>query len=202
MAWDWLFGSKDKYKKRSTMTPEQEEYQRGIYSGETGYGANPIFQAGSDWLQKLMSGDTSVFEAPLLQQFEQQTMPMIAERFGGAGAGSSSALNQTLARAGQDLQTQIAKVRADLMNQGLNTSLAYAQAQEGQKMEAMKIKPFEYYKQEGQTGILNPVLQAAATAVGGPLGGAAYDYTSNLFRKGGPGPAQNMQPSSNRPMAG
>lgn len=200
---DWLFGSSGKTKKRNRLTPEQQEYLSSIYSGEGGYGANPLFQAGSDWLQKILSGDTSVFEAPLLQQFEQQVMPQIAERFGGAGAGSSSALNQTLARAGQDLQTQIAAVRANLMNQASGQALSYSQAQEGQKTNALNVNPYEYYQTSGTTGLLNPVLTAAGTAIGGPIGGAAANFLTNtLFKKGGPGPAQQMGPSPSTPIAG
>lgn len=45
--------------------------------------------------------------APAMQNFEQQVMPSIQERFQDMGAGASSALNQALAGSAADMQTQL-----------------------------------------------------------------------------------------------
>ena len=49
----------------------------------------------------------SQYLAPAMQNFEQQVMPSIQERFQDMGAGASSALNQALAGSAADMQTQL-----------------------------------------------------------------------------------------------
>src|SRR5271170_854763 len=109
--WEHLTGSDPKIKQQRRFSKESTNTLEGLQQGQNGIEGNQLYQAGSDWLMKLLSGDTSVFEQPLMDQFNQQIIPQIAERFGGIGAGSSSALNQTLASAGSTLSSQIAALR-------------------------------------------------------------------------------------------
>lgn len=167
---DLMFGTPDKM--ISTLDPAQqkmqEEYSKGIQS-------NPLYQQGSDYLQKLMSGDTSVFEQPLMQQFEQEIVPGIAERFAGmgtgAGAGSSSGLYNSLAQAGQNLTGQLGALKGGLQMQGLQQGLNYAQQPFSNMLGGMNVQTMG--KQEGQTGMLQQILAALASsaAKGGGFGG-------------------------------
>ncbi len=65
------------------------------------------------------------FEAPYMQQFEQQTVPMLAERFAGAGAMggglSSSGFGQSLSSAGANLQTNLAQMKSGMQNQAIQS---------------------------------------------------------------------------------
>ncbi len=55
------------------------------------------------------------FVNPAVQTFEQDIMPAIMERFAGANAADSGAMNKTLARAGRDLSTQLSGQLGDLL---------------------------------------------------------------------------------------
>jgi hypothetical protein len=93
---------------------------------------NPLYQSGASYIQNLLSGSpesTAAFEAPHLRQFNEQTVPMLAERFSGQGAGAqrSSAFQQALGSAGAGLQENLAALRAGLQGQAANQALTYAQ---------------------------------------------------------------------------
>lgn len=179
----WLTGSDPKIKReRRFSKPAMEELEK-MQTGQGGIGTSPLYQAGSDWIMRLLSGDTSLFDAPLMQQFEQKTVPQIAERFGGMGAGSSSALNQTLAQAGQDLTTQIANVRANLMNQLLPQGLNYAQQPYSNQLNAFQISPYQMYQTQGTQGMLPGIMSGIGGAIGGPIGAGIGNYASSFIPK-------------------
>jgi len=119
----------------------------------------------------LLGGDTSIFEQPLMNQFNQQIIPQIAERFGGIGAGSSSGLNQTLAQAGSTLSQKIAALRGGLMMQGTGQALQYANQPYANQLQSFQYNPYSNYMQQGSEGMLPGLLQAGGTAVGGMFGG-------------------------------
>lgn len=179
----WLIGSDPEIKReRRFSKPATEELEK-LQTGQSGVQNSPLYQAGSDWLLKLMSGDTSVFDQPLLTQFNEQIVPQIAERFAGMGAGSSSGLNQTLAHAGSTLSENIAKIRADLMNQSTNQALQYAQQPYSNQLNAFGISPYQMYQTQGTQGLAAPIISGAASAFGGPIGGAAGNYAASFIPK-------------------
>lgn len=103
---------------------------RGMQQGPESLYQSPTYQAGASYLQNLLEGGPEAFarfEAPYLRQFEEQTIPMLAERFGGAGAQSSSAFQQALGGAGAGLSEQLASLRSGLQMQALPQALQYAQ---------------------------------------------------------------------------
>lgn len=179
----WLTGSSPKIKKERRFSKEATQSLEDMQTGKTGIQDNPLYQAGSDWLMKILSGDTSVFEQPLMTQFNEQIVPQIAERFAGLGAGSSSGLNQTLAHAGSTLQENIAKLRADLMNNASQTGLQYAQQPITNQQNAFQTSPYQSYQTQGTQGLLAPAISGAAAAFGGPFGGAAANYATSLLPK-------------------
>ena len=96
-----LFGGggkdKDRFDRESTLSPEQEK----------------IFTLVQQLLQGQLGGEgQQAFEAPFLRQFQEQTIPGIAERFSGLGAQSSSAFQQSLGAAGAGLQENLAAMGA------------------------------------------------------------------------------------------
>lgn len=101
-------------------------------SGQQDITQNPNYQQGQDWLNSLFNDPEffKSFEAPLQRQFEEETIPGLANRFAGMGSGGSlgsTGFRNQLAREGSNLHTNIAAMRGGLQQQGVNQSLQYAQ---------------------------------------------------------------------------
>jgi len=150
-------GKKDKFKQVNRFSPEQQQAFEQYWKNPVQN--NQTYQAGNQYLQNLLSGDPSAyqqFEAPLMQQFQQQTVPAIAERFAGmgtgAGAGSSSALYNSLGQAGTNLSTNIGALRGQLQMQALPQALQYAQQPYSNMMQGFGVSPYENVYQQGQPG--------------------------------------------------
>lgn len=185
---DWLFGSPDKLKKVSTGTKEQEGLHNNILAqamglSQPGGGAdlanqyyNSLLQPGNDAFNN--------FAAPWMNQFEEQILPQIAERFAGAGALSSSGFGQALGGAGAGLQSQLAQLFAQLQNQaaGAQTNQFNQLSQTG-----LNYQPFAYQQKQGSGGMLGPLATGLSTAFGGPLAGMAAGGISSLFKRSGGG---------------
>jgi hypothetical protein len=93
---------------------------------------NQNYQEGSDWLSNLFNDPNffKSFEAPLMRQFEEETIPGLANRFAGMGSGGSTgstAFRNQLGREGSNLHEKIASLRGGLQQQGTNQALQYAQ---------------------------------------------------------------------------
>jgi hypothetical protein len=100
-----LFGGldiKEKLSEFDRFSPEQKALLSQILSALTG-------EAPTGGLLG-QAFDTSALERPALRQFYEKTIPSLAERFAGAGAGaqSSSAFQQALGQAGVDLSERLA----------------------------------------------------------------------------------------------
>lgn len=112
---DFLFGSSGGTEQMSTLTPQQQAMQEQLLAG-----LGPTQMQGLQYLQSILSQDPEMmaqFSAPMMRQFEQETVPMIAERFAGMGtmgSGSSSAQNLAMAQAGKELQESLGALRSQL----------------------------------------------------------------------------------------
>lgn len=171
---DFLFGSKSKMKPFNKQS--LESLLQLIQSGG-GLGQNPLFGAGQSYLQNLLSGSPeafSAFEAPLKRQFEQETIPGITERFAGMGTGAgglnSSGLQQSLARAGEGLSTNLGALRGQLQMQALPQALGYAQAPINNLLQAIGLVPGQHYEIPGQPGLVQSGLSSFAQGFGGGFG--------------------------------
>src|ERR1700743_3016 len=105
---EWLFGSPDKLEKLPTGTKEQEALHNSILSqamglSEGGGGYNLAQQYFKNLLGPNSQDAFNQFSSPYLQQFQEQLLPQIAERFAGAGALSSSGFGQDLGGAASGL---------------------------------------------------------------------------------------------------
>jgi hypothetical protein len=197
---EWLFGKPDKFKKIDTSTREQQAFHNnilaqamGMSQGGGGYDlANQYF---NNLLEENSQQAYDQFSAPYLQQFQEQILPQIAERFAGiggqyganSGALSSSGFAQALGGAGAGLQAQLAKLFSDLQGNA-------AQSQYGQynqlSQTGLNYQPFGLYTQKGSQGMLGKTLEGALGSFGGPLfgqlGGMGGTGIANLFKKSSP----------------
>jgi len=126
---------------------------------------NQNYQQGSQWLNNLFNDENffNSFEAPLQRQFQEQTVPELANRFAGMGSGggtNSTAFRNQLAREGSNLSTNIAALRGNMQQQGVNQALGYAQ------------QPFNNY-QSLLSGALTPTQNVYQPPSSGFLGGIA-----------------------------
>ncbi len=88
-------------------------------------------------------------QAPYLQQYENEILPMISQRFAGMGTGASglnsSGFQNTLAESANRLQTNLAGLRSGLGMQAANSLY-------GGKLAAAQTSPFENIYQQGYQG--------------------------------------------------
>lgn len=151
-----LFGGgkskRPKIKYEPDYEPDQlellQELTQGVRSGN---------KDALSYLNSILSNEEGAFqdfEDPFKQQFEQQTVPTILERFSGAGARGSSGLQQTLASAGKDLSTNLAAQRAQLKQGAINQLLGF--------QEPALAKRRTRYMQEGRPGIFENLRGAAS----------------------------------------
>jgi hypothetical protein len=177
---EFLFGNDTKMKafNKDALAKLMQLIQNG------GVGNSPLYQQGSNFLQSLYSNDPEGFkhfEAPFVENFEQNIAPGIAERFtgglgyGGTGAGaySSSALQNSLAQAGRGLQTDLASLRGGLQMQGLSQGLNYAQAPYQELLNALKALQGQYYEIPGQEGLVQGAVKKFAQGAGMTAGASA-----------------------------
>lgn len=168
---EFWYGSKEQTKQLPTMTGQQRQYLDQLMQ--------QLQQSSPEmwnYLNSLLSGegaDWEAFSAPYMRQFEEETIPGIAERFGGVGAQSSSGFQQALGKAGAGLQEQLAQLRAQLR-------MGAAQQIQGMMGQGLGQRAFEnVYIPRGQG-----FLQGMAPAIGGALGSAV----TMGMQRGGPTP--------------
>jgi len=174
---DFLFGSPGRVKQISTLTPEQQQLHNLINSGMMG----PM-QGGMNYLSGLFGGGDEAFkayEAPFMRQFQEQTVPGLAERFAGMGAGaqSGSGFAQALSSAGAGLSENLAAQRANLRQNALSQMLGLSQLGLGTKaFENMQIPG-----SQGLVGQIAPFIGAGATMGMGSLLGPATGMMGNVL---------------------
>jgi hypothetical protein len=125
---------------------------------------NPNFQSGENWLQDLFNDPSffNKFEAPMMRQYEENTIPDLANRFAGMGTGGalgSTAFRNQAVREGSNLQANLAALRGGMQQQGVNQALQYGQA------------PVQNYMQMLQQA-LQPTQNLYQPPSAGPFGGA------------------------------
>jgi hypothetical protein len=99
---------------------------------------SPVETSGQNFFQRLLGEPaqdmTRDYEAPYRREFNEKTMPELAERFSSLGGLRSSAFRNAAARAGAELEENLAYLKAnraqqfiDQQIQGANVGLGYAQ---------------------------------------------------------------------------
>jgi len=123
---DFFLGRGGRTEQVPTVTPQQKGVLDQILGGLGGQGfGGGALGSGLQNIFNLLSGDQGAldaFQAPAIRQFEEQTVPGIAERFSGLGAGAqrSSAFGQQLGAAGAGLAENLSAQRAGLQSDALS----------------------------------------------------------------------------------
>ena len=163
----------------STLDKIQQYAQGGF--GNSNIQQNQGYQQGQDWLSNLMGNDQGFwdkFEAPMQRQFEENTIPDLANRFASMGSGGSTgstAFRNQLGREGSNLHTNIAAMRGGMQQQGANQALQYAQQpiSNWQQLLGHALTPTENTYQGASTGLLGGVLP-------GLMSGLSQGYGQNM----------------------
>lgn len=120
----------------STFNNQQQDFMKqglGGLSPQMGdITQSPNYLSGQSWLTGLFSDPDFFknFEAPLQRQFQEETVPGLANRFAGMGSGGSTqstGFRNQLGREGSKLHEMIASLRGGMQQQGISQSLQYAQ---------------------------------------------------------------------------
>lgn len=179
----------------------QQQLFSGLSGGET-EGAGSTIQAGSDYLDRLLSMDydpsagqeywEESFKKPMMQQWEQEIMPGIAEKYAGSGAISSSGFNRAMGQAGTNMQTQLGAQLSDILYQGseahkqrqmqgagLSQQLAGLLSETGAEQRNIRLQQWEAQQPWG-----NPWLTFLSQA----LGTRAFEnYAQQPYQQATPG---------------
>lgn len=189
---DFLFGSKDKLKKENILSREQNEALAAILGQirpeQFSLTGSPLYQSGQSYLQNLLSGNPGAFQAfekPYLNQFEQEIVPGIAERFtGNFGGNRSSGFRQSVLGAGSNLSAQLAALRENLKSGAATQGLQYSQQPFENTLALSRLglgtQAYQPYVQQGSTGLIPGLSTQIASGFGQGLGG---------YLAGGPGGA-------------
>jgi hypothetical protein len=167
---EFLFGSGSRTKKKQAYTPEQMQFLNQLL-GSLGGGDQGGFLG---YYKNLLGGeegqgDFEAFADPYRRQFEQETVPMLAERFAGAGGGmggalSSSGFGQQLSSAGANLNSQLAQLYAGL-RQGAAGQMA------GLTGTALGAQPYFLKQRQASPGLFQTALSGFAQGLGQTGGG-------------------------------
>lgn len=168
----------------SSFNKGQQSYMDSLLSqlqGMQGQGditQNQNFQGGSDWLNNLFSNDPEFwnkFEAPIKRQYEEETIPSLANRFASMGSGGSlgsTAFRNQLGREGSNLQTNLSALRGGMQQQGVGQALQYGQQpiQNMMGFGQQALNPTNNVPFEGNGGIAAPLLGMLAKVLGSYYG--------------------------------
>lgn len=211
-----IFGKKGGVSQLSNLTPEQQASLAQILGitqdqlpdifkqlGEFDIGDQSAYQQGSAALEDLLKGfDTEqatqqyqeAIARPAIQQFNEQVLPGIQERFTGSGSGRGSAAQRQLAQAGTQLQSNLASGQASYLQQGeaqnrqaqlgaLSQALGFAQAPQQSLLE--NLAPLLQLQQLGlgTQAFQNVQRQGTGGLFGGILGGLGGAAGSSLFNR-------------------
>src|SRR5271154_874457 len=160
----------------------------------------PGYQTGQNWLQSMFSDPDffNKFEAPLQRQFQEQTIPGLAERFGGGSGNAlgSTAFRRQLGREAGNLSANLGALRGGMQQQAIPQLLGYSQ------------QPFQNYMSLLQSALTptNNTYQPASSGFFGPIssafaGGAAQGYGQN-WGQNMAGQNPSTSPSGNGFVAG
>lgn len=174
-----LMGKDAKIKDHNLLTGTQQSALKSYFNNPIN--KSPLYGAGASYLTDLLGGGDEAYnlmEGPIMQKYQQEIMPGIAERFAGMGTGGSlgsSGLNNSLAQAGRNLGTDLGGIRAQMQMQALPQALNYAQQPYTNKLGGLGVRGIMPYQTQAKQGLLGGLLPglggALGTAVAGPLGG-------------------------------
>lgn len=181
-----FFGDKDRFKKISNYTPQQE--QDLLKYSQNPIQNQPLYQAGQSFLQNTLQGGQGQFDAmqaPYIRQFNERTVPQLANQFAGMGTGSgslnSSGFRNAALQAGKGLSETLAAQQSQAQFQAAPLALGYAQQPYQNQLGGLGAQSFTNRYQPGNTGLLGGLAQGAIGAAAGAFGGGlGAQYGSSL----------------------
>lgn len=179
-------GGKDKVRQIPTQTKEQQEYLKNVLGQLQQGGIGQNYGQANDYLSQMLSGDPEAyarFAAPHMTQFEQQTVPMLAERFAGMTGPfgkptDSSGFGQALSGAGGQLQSNLAGLYAQLQQQAAQQALGQYNYLSGLGLGTQAFQPMY---QPGTPGFGPTALSGILEGTGKGFGQAAGNTLSSRF---------------------
>ena len=157
----FLTGTKGKIKSASTQTPEQEQLLKLIQEGITS-GEGPLKDI-------FGSFDPAAFEAgvskPALQQFQDEILPMLQEKFIGGNQVGGSGFQRAGAKAATDLQSKLAQLMYEAQNQQKQNKIGGVNTALGTKATENIYKP-------GTEGAVQGFIKGAGQGLGNAAGTA------------------------------
>jgi len=156
------------YKQVSLLGPEQQGNYRDLQNAAKG-----AYSGVGNYYKGLLSdnpADFDAFAAPEMRQFNEQTIPDLAEQFAGMGSGnlSSSGFRNAAVSAGTDLSERLGALRAQLRQSGAQGLMGLGNQSLGQFNENIYEQPTP-----NALSSLAPLAGTALSAFGSPLLGAA-----------------------------
>jgi len=191
-------GSKDKVKKMPTMSRGQTRFFNNFLQQMQGLQGSAYPQAIGQ-LQGMLDPNSQIYKdvsAPYMRQFNEQTVPALAERFASAGNGlgaqggalSSSGFGQALGAAGAGLSENLASLRAQMQQNAIQSILG--QYNQG-AATALGKDTFAYGQRQGTQ---SPLQAGIGGFFSGLTPGAIQSGSNslvNMFRGGGSSLAGN-----------
>lgn len=209
MGFFWEEGRDPSWEKVSNYNRGQQRSLRNVNKAQQQLSQGG-YQDAIGLLQQYLNPQSDVyknFEQPYLQEFNQQIVPGLAERFAGMGAMggglSSSGFGQSLGAAGANLQAQLAQMKQQYQRQSINDLLnQYNQL----TSTSLNARPFENVYDpgtEGQLGIGGEILKGVATGAASAFGGPFGKFAGNkLFGAMNPSSNQSQPFSAGSPGSG
>lgn len=165
---DFLLGSSPSYDKVSRLTGGQDDLLNNLMMGLQGQGPMAgLFGVDQQSFQ-------NSFVDPMMRQFEQRTAPAIQQRFIASGGARGSNVQDTLTRAGADVQGQINQKLAELISQAQNRAMQGAQL-------GLGTQAFGFQENPGQTGLIPQLASGIAGGFAQPFGQGIANYASGLL---------------------
>jgi hypothetical protein len=156
---------------------------------------NQNFQTGQNWLQSMFSDPSffNQFEAPLQRQFQEQTVPDLANRFASMGSGGalgSTGFRNQLAREGSNLSTNLGALRGGMQQQAIPQLLGYSQQPFNNYMSMLNqaLTPTQNTFQGATPGLFGNLLSSLS-------GGAAQGF-GNMWGQSMAGQSPSTIPDS------
>ena len=186
---DQIFGQSPKMGRQEILTDQQKQSLNQIL-GQLGQMQGPTGAYGmaQNRLADLLGGGSDVynaFAAPYMRQFQEQTIPQLAERFAGfggrGGALSSSGFGQGLGAAGAGLQESLASMGAGLQQNALQQALGQYNTLAGLGLGTRAFAPTYNPGQPGLFGnLFGGLLGGFGAGAGLGFGGIAQNYFGGL----------------------
>lgn len=195
------------YNKNQLGMIDQVLNQLSGMRGNTDITQNQNYQQGQNWLQGLFNDQDffNRFEAPIRRDFEEQTVPGLANRFAGMGSGGalgSTAFRNQLGREGSNLATNIAALRGNMQQGAIPQLMGYAQQPTSNFMSLLNsvMSPTQNTYQGPTQGFMGglaaPFAQGAATIWGqqaGQKAGQGGNYSPMMDQGSGSGAGWDSQ---------